>query len=92
MPPRQKSHLSGRLGSLSARRKASSTSGVSYASEKGSKRATGEKLKFRSPTPKFFKRVKSRSPCDLVAFRFINKEFTSSLNLAPTYRYLFFAR
>ena len=91
MPPRQKSHLSGRLGSLSARRKASSTSGVSDASEKGSKR---EKLKFRSPTPKFFKKVKSRSPCDLVAFRFIiiNKEFTSSLNLAPTYRYLFFAR
>ena len=68
MPPRQKSHLSGRLGSLSARRKASSTAGVSDASEE---RVKEGKVKFRSPTPKFFKKVKSRSPCDLVAFRFI---------------------
>jgi len=83
MLPRQKSHLSGRLGSLSARRKASSTSGVSDASEKGSKRATGEKLKFRSPTPKFFKRVKSRSPCDLVAFRFIKSSLLPLILLRP---------
>ena len=66
MPPRQKSHLSGRLGSLSARRKASSTAGVSDASEKGSKRVTGEKLK--NFLPKFKAKVFLKRGCHLAAF------------------------
>ena len=66
MPPRQKSHLSGRLGSLSARRKASSTAGVSDASEERVKEGNRGKIKKFPPkvqSQSFFKRG-----CHLAAF------------------------